>query len=115
MKPLVQRSVEERNTERVRILSSRPNHIPILVSRGPTLFAPRLAYTQFLVPETLSVAQFVYALRRRLKVLPEQSIFISCGRTMLDANNSMYQVYAKHKNLDDGLLYIVYSTENAFG
>ena len=92
------------------------------------------------MPADLTVGQFVYVIRKRIKVSPEKAIFmfvknvlpptgkvaglwphhctLCCVLHVLTscvlAAAFMSDVYADHKD-DDGFLYITYSGENTFG
>ena len=95
-------------------MKKRPDFIPVFVSKSG-LLAPRLDRTQFLVPNTLTTAQFSHVLRKRMALASEKTIFLMCGSTMLAPEQRVYQTYAKHKNPEDGFLYVTYAAENAFG
>lgn len=114
MTSFASRPLEERIAERVRIMQKRSDYTPIVVSRGCRT-APRIDKTQYMVPNTLTVAQFSYVLRRRMRLAPEKTLYLMCSRQLLDANKGMYEVYAKYKDVDDGFLYISYAVESAFG
>ena len=68
-----------------------------------------------MVPADLTVGQFVYVIRKRIKLSPEKAIFIFVSNNVLPPTASlMSAVYEEHKD-DDGFLYITYSGENTFG
>ena len=99
---------------------------------------------RYLVPADLTVGQFVYVIRKRIKVSPEKAIFMFvknvlpptgqfqpvlhsvraafflpaqvCTADCLFAFAAalMSDVYEDHKD-EDGFLYITYSGENTFG
>lgn len=68
-----------------------------------------------MVPADLTVGQFVYVIRKRIKLSPEKAIFIFVSGNVLPPTASlMSTVYEEHKD-EDGFLYITYSGENTFG
>ena len=67
-----------------------------------------------MVPSDLTVGQFTYVIRKRLKLQPESAIFILVNDTFPSTTTEMSQLYHEHKN-DDGFLYVKYSGENVFG
>ncbi|KAJ6248176.1 autophagy-related protein [Anaeramoeba flamelloides] len=69
---------------------------------------------KFLVPQDLTVGQFSYIIRKRIKLLPEQAMFILCKNMMLPTSMSMSNVYEESKD-EDGFLYLTYSGESTFG
>ena len=52
--------------------------------------------------------------RKRIKVEPEQSIFLFINDTLVVNGKMMSDVYQEHKD-EDGFLYVSYSAENSFG
>lgn len=69
---------------------------------------------RYLVPADLTVGQFVYVIRKRIKLSPEKAIFIFVGNVLPPTAAMMSSVYEQNKD-DDGFLYITYSGENTFG
>lgn len=70
---------------------------------------------KFLVPNDLTIGQFQYVIRKRIKLAPEQAIFLFVGKgTLAPSNAPLQQMYDKHKDEDD-FLYMTYSSENTFG
>jgi GABA(A) receptor-associated protein len=60
------------------------------------------------------VGQFVYVIRKRIKLSPEKAIFIFVNNVLPPTAALMSSIYDEHKD-DDGFLYIAYSGENTFG
>ena len=61
------------------------------------------------------MAQFLYIIRKRIKIKPEQSIYLFVGDSVIVAGAQLIgTVYEEHKDLD-GFLYTCYSGENTFG
>jgi GABA(A) receptor-associated protein len=76
---------------------------------------PDIDRKKYLVPSDLSMAQFLYIIRKRIKINPEQSIYLFVGDSVMVAGAQLIgTVYAEHKDLD-GFLYTCYSGENTFG
>ena len=69
---------------------------------------------KFLVPNDLTMSQFIYIIRKRIKIKPEQAIFLTVNNCLPESNAQLVQVYNKHKYID-GFLYDVYSSETTFG
>ena len=69
---------------------------------------------KYLVPADLTVGQFVYVIRKRIRLSPEKAIFIFVNGVLPPTAALMSAVYEEHKDAD-GFLYIQYSGENTFG
>lgn len=67
-----------------------------------------------MVPVDLSVGQFVYVIRKRIKLPSEKAIFIFVNDILPPTAALISTVYEEHKD-DDGFLYVLYSGENTFG
>ncbi|KAG5011262.1 hypothetical protein JHK87_019777 [Glycine soja] len=68
----------------------------------------------YLVPADLTVGQFVYVVRKRIKVSAEKAIFVFVNNTLPPTAALMSSIYEENKD-DDGFLYMTYSGENTFG
>lgn len=75
---------------------------------------PDMAMKRFIVPSDFTVANFITVVRNRIKVGPEKTIFIFVHNTLLPVNTLLSSVYQQHQDAD-GFLYLIYSSENAFG
>ena len=92
-----------------------PTHIPAIIERGGK-DAPHIDKERFLLPLDLTGAQLQYVVRRRLKMDKEKAIFLFCGNNYLISSAATAKdLYARHKDPQDRLLYIKYSLENTFG
>lgn len=67
-----------------------------------------------MVPGDLSVGQFVYVIRKRIKLPSEKAIFIFINDILPPTAALMSTIYEEHKD-EDGFLYVLYSGENTFG
>ncbi|GMG98683.1 hypothetical protein Nepgr_000523 [Nepenthes gracilis] len=65
-------------------------------------------------PRDLTVGQFVYVVRKRIKLSPEKAIFIFVKNFLPPSAAMMSAIYEENKE-DDGFLYMTYSGENTFG
>ncbi len=107
-------SFEKRLLEATRIMEKYPDRIPVICECvGGEV--PDIDRKKYLVPSDLSMAEFLYVIRKRIKIKPEQSIYLFVGDSVMVAGcQIMGSVYAEHKDLD-GFLYTCYSGENTFG
>eukprot|EP00316_Scyphosphaera_apsteinii_P002956 CAMPEP_0119320418 /NCGR_PEP_ID=MMETSP1333-20130426/52405_1 /TAXON_ID=418940 /ORGANISM="Scyphosphaera apsteinii, Strain RCC1455" /LENGTH=121 /DNA_ID=CAMNT_0007327137 /DNA_START=39 /DNA_END=404 /DNA_ORIENTATION=- len=109
-------SLESRKASSVSIRVKHPDRIPVIVDkrqRDDSL--PEIDKKKFLVPADLTIGQFVYVIRKRIKLTPEQAIFLFVSKGTLPPTAATLQtVYEQHKD-EDGFLYMMYSGENTFG
>ena len=105
--------LETRTKEASRIRSKYPDRIPIICERiGDTV--PDIDRKKYLVPGDLSIANFMYVIRKRIKLSPEISIFLFVNESMVPCSELMSKCYEEHKD-QDGFLYIKYGGESTFG
>jgi GABA(A) receptor-associated protein len=105
---------DKRLSESKRIIEKYPTKIPIIVEKQNKSDVPDIDKQKYLVPNDLTIGQFVYVIRRRLKLDPEKAIFIFINNILPPTSAFVQQVYEEHKD-DDGFLYVTYSGENSFG
>jgi len=108
-------SFEKRYGEANRIRLKYPNRIPIICQlTGKNL--PDLDRKKYLVPDDLTLGQFMYVIRKRIKLSPEMGIYLFIGEDSCIPNNTslISSIYDEYRD-QDGFLYINYSGENTFG
>ncbi|KAG0449668.1 hypothetical protein HPP92_027100 [Vanilla planifolia] len=64
--------------------------------------------SRYLVPADLTVGQFVYVVRKRIKLSAEKAIFIFVKNTLPPTAAMMSAIYEENKD-EDGFLYMTYS------
>jgi GABA(A) receptor-associated protein len=108
------RKLDERKVESARIMTKYPDRIPVIVEKAKGSDVPEIDKCKFLIPKDLSISQFVYVIRKRVKLQPEKAIFLFCNNTIPNSSALISTIYDEFK-CEDGFLYINYSTENTFG
>lgn len=68
---------------------------------------PAIDKKKYLVPSDLTVGQFCYVIRKRIKLAPEKAIFIFVNEVLPPTAALMSSIYEEHKD-EDGFLYITY-------
>lgn len=106
-------SFEKRRSEASRIRAKHMDYIPVIVEQGKNI-SNTIDKRKFLVPANFTVGQFVYVVRRRIKMEAEKAIFIFVGNTIPQVSQNISEIYKQYKD-EDGFLYITYSGENTFG
>lgn len=109
-----QHPFEKRKAEAARIRLKYPDRIPVISEKAEKSEIPDIDKKKYLVPADLTMGQFVYVIRKRIKLLPDAAIFIFVNNTLPPAAALMAQVYKEHAD-EDGFLYVTYSGESTFG
>ena len=106
-------SFEKRLNESTNIIGKYPNRIPIIVERFNRSL-PDIDRKKYLAPSDLSVGNFMYVIRKRIKLNAEKSLYLFFNDKLLPVNTLLESAYDEHKD-DDGFLYIKYCEESTFG
>ena len=115
--PFKQRfAFDDRRSEAERIREKFPDRIPVIVerSRSTTSIIPHIDKEKFLVPGDLSISQFIFIIRRRLRLDSETALFVYIGNTLPTTGTLLRELYRNHADTD-GFLYLSYCGENTFG
>ncbi|KAK4262614.1 hypothetical protein QN277_028153 [Acacia crassicarpa] len=115
--------LEKRRAEAARIRDKYPDRIPltcswiclkVIVEKAERSDIPSIDKKKYLVPADLTVGQFVYVIRKRIKLSAEKAIFIFVDNVLPPTGAIMSAIYDEKKD-EDGFLYVTYSGENTFG
>jgi GABA(A) receptor-associated protein len=109
-----QKKFDERKAESARLLVKYPDRIPVIVEKSKTSDVAQIDKCKFLVPKDLSMGEFLYVIRKRIKLQPEKAIFLFCNDTLPNSSGIISKLYNEQKNAD-GFVYINYASENTFG
>lgn len=108
-------SFETRVDESSRICKKHPDRVPIIVCKNSKdIKLADIDKQKFLVPRDMTIGQFIYVIRKRIKLKPEQALFVLVNNSLQPTNKILDIIYNDCKD-EDGFLYIVYSSENTFG
>jgi GABA(A) receptor-associated protein len=107
-------SFQDRVKESKRIMEKYPDKIPVICERNFTSTLPKIDKHKYLVPMDLTIGQFIYVIRKRIKITPQQAIYLFIKGHMPPSNEPMNMTYSKFRD-EDGFLYISYTNENTFG
>ncbi|BBH02001.1 Ubiquitin-like superfamily protein [Prunus dulcis] len=105
--------MERRQAEAARIREKYPDRIPVIVEKAERSDIPDIDKKKYLVPADLTVGQFVYVVRKRIKLSAEKAIFIFVKNILPPTAAMMSAIYEENKD-EDGFLYMTYSGENTF-
>jgi GABA(A) receptor-associated protein len=105
-------SFDKRKNEAERVIAKYPDRIPVICELDKK-FSKKgvvLDKKKYLIPNNLTVGQFVYVIRKRIKLLPEESIFLFTeNNTLPMVGELVANVQREHRNLDSFTYFSVQS------
>jgi GABA(A) receptor-associated protein len=136
MKFKLEHSFELRKTESERVRTKYPEIVPGLINIFDKLYTffsfnnllsnavicekierskmEEIDKKKYLVPSDLTCGQFVFVIRKRLRLVGEKAIFLFINGVIPQNTAVLSDIYDKFKD-KDGFLYISYSDETVFG
>ena len=109
---------DQRLAEAERVLYKYPNRIPVIVEPANNIGCDQrivMAKKKYLVPSDITIGQFLYIIRRRIKMPPEKALFLFIGGDTLVATNCLMDRAHQEHGAKDRFLYMTVATENTFG
>ncbi|XP_062355672.1 gamma-aminobutyric acid receptor-associated protein-like 2 isoform X1 [Cinclus cinclus] len=116
-------ALEHRCVESAKIRAKYPDRVPpdlhactlqVIVEKVSGSQIVDIDKRKYLVPSDITVAQFMWIIRKRIQLPSEKAIFLFVDKTVPQSSLTMGQLYEKEKD-EDGFLYVAYSGENTFG
>lgn len=106
----------KRLLESQRISCKYPDRIPVVCQKSCSAKngCPEIDKNKYLIPHDLTMAQFIYVIRKRLKLRPEVALFMFINGKIPSGTELMMTIYENEQDTD-GFLYVFYSQENTFG
>ena len=104
---------EKRQEESTRILEKYPNRVPIICERL-TKKVPLLDRSKYLCPRDLTMGNFMYVIRKRLKLNEATAIYLFINESLVPVSKDLGAIYEEKKD-QDGFLYVRYDSETTFG
>jgi len=75
--------LEKRKSEAERIRAKYPDRVPVICEKADKSGdMPDIDKKKYLVPADLTVGQFQYVIRKRIKLAPEKALFVFCANTI---------------------------------
>ena len=107
------KSFENRRAESSRLIRKYNDRVPIVIEPSREL---NIDKKKFLSPGDISVSQFMYIIRKRIRGLsPAQAIFLFTeNNTFPPSSTLMSDVYYNYHNRD-GMLYVKIGLESVYG
>lgn len=107
---------EKRRQDAEAIIAKYPDRVPIICERVKgDKEVPDIDKKKYLVPNDLTIGQFMYIIRKRMQLTSTKALFLFVNNgTLVPVSELIKNVYDVHRDTD-GFLYLKYSGENAFG
>jgi GABA(A) receptor-associated protein len=106
---------KQRRDEADRVCAKYPDRVPIICevsSQFKDQF--NLDKSKYLVPNDLTVGQFIHVIRKRIKMDASQSLFMFINNSLPNTSSLISEIYREHAD-EDRFLYILISLESTFG
>ena len=110
----INKTFKERVEESHNIKTKYPDRVPVICEKNPGSGLDVLDKRKYLVPNDLTATQFLFIIRKRLKLASEKGIFLFVNNMIAPSTHTMVELYNRYKD-DDGFLYMNYTEENVFG
>ncbi|KAM5301665.1 microtubule-associated protein 1 light chain 3 gamma [Glossophaga mutica] len=117
LRPFKQRkSLATRQEEVAGIRAKFPNKIPVVVERySKEKFLPLLDKTKFLVPQELTMTQFLSIIRSRMVLGATEAFYLLVNnKSAVSMSVTMAEIYRDYRD-EDGFLYMTYTSQEMFG
>lgn len=109
--------LEKRKKEATQIIEKyNGDRIPVIVERAKSSSKTLalLDKKKYLVPSTMTFGQFLLIIRKRIKLQPNQAIFLYVNNVQPPATVTMGQLYKEHRD-ESGFISCIYSNESTYG
>jgi len=91
-----------------------PNRVPVICTRASKCHLQELKQNQYLVLKETTVGQFALVIRKHLNLQPSESLMIFVKDTLPPCTATLEELDSKFRS-EDGIVHIIYGTENVFG
>ena len=106
-------SFEERVAECKRLKDQYPDRIPVILEFDAMLHKQKIK-ERFLVPEDLTMGQFMFVIRSQLQLTPSEAVYLMCRGHCIPNTDIFSEIGEKHKE-KCGIVFMRLYKENTFG
>lgn len=97
------------------LLEKHPNRVPVYVDKKQGDDIPSLDNHKYLIPNDMTVAQFMVIIRKKIKIDSKKAMFIFVDNSILPPNIATFRDLYRDHARPDGILYTTFAVENTFG
>jgi len=105
---------KSRILESKKILLKYPSKIPVIVEKREGCEFREIKKKKYLVPRDMLMNQFFFVIRKKIDLSPGHGLFVMVNNKLSSSGDTLGEIYEKEK-MDDGFLYMIYTSENTFG
>jgi hypothetical protein len=92
-----------------------PDRVPVIIHQKKGSKISELDKSKYLMHRNIKVSEFMFILRKKLKLDSSQAIFIFVENKLPLQTMTFGELYDTYKDSVDGILYVTYSGESVFG
>jgi GABA(A) receptor-associated protein len=109
-------SFDYRLVESSRIRDKYTERIPVICQKLPNANrdCPDIDKKKYLIPLDLTIGQFIWVIRNRLKLPSEKALYIFINGVIPPIGKLMSKIDEEHRD-KDGFVYFYYNLESTFG
>jgi len=110
------KTLSQRKEEVAGIRAKFPTKVPVIVERyHKEQNLPQLDKTKFLVPQELTMSQFVTIIRNRMSLNANQAFYLIVNnKSIASMSTTLAEIYKDDRD-EDGFLYMTYASQEMFG
>ena len=96
-------------------LMLHPDHVPVIIERDKHCKdLPDIENNKFFVPKDLTIGNFIYIIRKRVKINETDAIFVFVNKVLPSPQDTLGFLYDQYKS-SDKTLHCTYSSDHSYG
>ena len=105
-------SEDEKKKQYVKISAKYKDHIPVVILNGSDI---EIEKNKYLVNGDITIGQFMYTLRNKIKIKKEEAVFLFLESGELPPNSELVSVIYERSKSECGFLILDIKKESVFG
>jgi GABA(A) receptor-associated protein len=111
-------TLEQRLEEYQRVINKYADRIPVIIEQFPNFYEKcffSLEKNKYLIPIDFTIGQFMFLIRKQMKVDSLYVIYLLINDTIPSVSSSFGNLHKQYLDAEDGFLYIVMKNELTLG